>query len=315
MLNTLVSQLMKKVIPVSPHYADLLSHRYIRPWLHSLTTQLSVFPLYFLPSFHNEATAVLIPSHGLKPSPLLSPSCSLLLFEWWTGSLDCYGRQPDRSKVAEQNNPFMKPSFSTEVSWREEGQCVGSVPPQHQPEIVLLYSLPYLEQHTAGLSPQNWLCSMNAARERSQMNVWMGLECECLLPVSLCLPLVSLYPLSLVSLFLPLLLLSQSILLHTLWVYWPGIESVSCLRSVFLRRPEWGASLAERDHALSFRSAQDQTCSTVTLFPDEKSKNQSRKHSTCPEANQHISNCWFYTKWRKDVKRKIAVGSKLLLTM
>lgn len=77
-------------------------------------------------------------------------------------------------------------------SWRKEGQHVGSVPPQHQPKLALLYSLSYLGKHIAGLSPQNWLCGMNAGREEKQEEclngVWVWMPC---LFHSICLKLLS----------------------------------------------------------------------------------------------------------------------------
>lgn len=72
--------------------------------------------------------------------------------------------------------PLWNPPPPRKKSWRKEGQRVGAVPPQRRPQIVLVYSLLYLEKHTAGLLPWNWLCSMNAGGERRQMNearVWM----------------------------------------------------------------------------------------------------------------------------------------------
>lgn len=106
---------MKKVTLVPPSYRDLLSHQYGRR-LWWLTNQMSKAQIFPLPSHRSKATNCLIPTHRLRYLSYLP--LFLLPFEWWTGCLSCCMRQPDGSKVTEQNNPFMKSSSPADAKLR-----------------------------------------------------------------------------------------------------------------------------------------------------------------------------------------------------
>ena len=176
---------MEKVTPVPPYCTE--------PPVHSTVTVAAAAddsvapPPTFLhpisPQRRNRRSNPFLTgwNHLLSYRPLFLP-----LFEWRTGGLSRYGRQRDGSKVTERNNPFMKPSSTTEVKLAWGRSACRLCPSSASAEdcTALFTRLPW-EAHS-------WLIALELAvqhecsrREEPDECLNGAGECECLTCFSL----------------------------------------------------------------------------------------------------------------------------------